>query len=150
MAIKDYGLFKTSTIKGEKGTDWNIELYKKQNVTLTENGQFTTNLNHWDFDVNFSWISNGGIGGLQISGGGDINQDLGNDLVGTFFVRVVVSNYSSGLISIHLGGQVHPTGIQSNGVHEFQITAGIVGNLIKLDCTIGCDMVIDQIPIMPF
>ena len=150
MAIKDYGLFKTSTIKGEKGTDWNIELYKKQYVTLTENGQFTTNLNHWDFDVNFSWISNGGIGGLQISGGGDINQDLGNDLVGTFFVRVVVSNYSSGSVAIHLGGQVHPTGIASNGVHEFQITAGIVGNLIKLDCTIGCDMVIDQISVSQY
>ena len=150
MAIKDYGLFKTSTIKGEKGTDWNIELYKKQYVTLTENGQFTTNLNHWDFDVNFAWISNGGIGGVQISGGGDINQNLGNNLVGTFYVRVVVSNYSSGSVAIHLGGQVHPTGIASNGVHEFQITAGIVGNLIMLQASLNCNMVIDQISVSQY
>lgn len=151
MAVQDYGLFKTSTIKGEKGTDWNIELYKKQYVTLTENGQFTTNLNDWSLpDSNGTWISNGGIGGLEISGGGNITQNLGNNLLGTFYVRVVVSNYSSGQIAIHLGGQVHPTAINANGVHEFQITAGIVGNLIKLDCSLGCDMVIDQISVSQY
>jgi len=69
-----YGKYRHSTIKGQAGTTWEVEVWKKDNYNQVKNGEFTTDLSDWSNINSWTWVNNNGIGGVQTTGSGSISQ----------------------------------------------------------------------------
>ena len=122
-----YGKYRHSTIKGQAGTDWYVEVWKKDNYNQVENGEFTTDLSDWYNPNSWTWVDNNGIGGVQTTGTGYIRQSL-VVLTGTYYVNIDINSRTQGYIEVEVGGTTSSQ-ITTNGVTSITLVASILGTV---------------------
>jgi hypothetical protein len=133
--MANYGQFKHASIKGEKGTDWLIHIFKKDYANLVDDYTFLdASGGDWNLPSNASFDSGGGLNITSSGSSGIISQDLGAALVDgkTYYVTVKVSSYSgSSAITPSIGG-AGGSSITSNGIHQQTIVAGSADNNLAI------------------
>ena len=145
--MANYGVFRKSTIKGEKGTNWTVQIFKKNYANIVKNYNFLTNLDDWSFNSDVTHNSTNSKGGANVdTNNGSILSQINSDLIAgqNYFITIKVSNYTSGVITPFLGGQLGSS-INSNGEHTQQITAGSSDSQIVLSCNGGSEYTINHI-----
>ena len=122
-----YGKYRHSTILGEKGTTWEVEVWKKDNYNQVKNGEFTTDLSDWYNPNSWTWVDNNGIGGVQTTGTGYISQSV-VVLTGTYYVNIDINSRTQGYIEVDVGGTTSSQ-ITTNGITSITLVASILGNV---------------------
>ncbi len=149
MALR-FGKFRHSNFKGEKGSDWNIEIWKKDNADVNNQGnpQLYPELNsarefssiavfnnYWNNASNWSWTSDNGGAARHATGSSDpliYDYSGGNILVSgvSYEVTIELASVTAGSLQVKLGTAA--TGLlNSNGVHTEVITAN--GTQLSID-----------------
>lgn len=104
---------------------------------LITNGEFTTDLSGWTAGAGWTWSA-----GAACNDGGPngLIQTIAISNGVTYQVSFEITTYTSGDLSLLLGGTLYATGFNAAGAYTVQVTAG-VGTDIRLDSNpafIGC------------
>jgi len=110
----------------------NVDISQGLGIDLVIRGNFGSDPSSYFTNIdgfNWQWDS-GGVGRLQgLATDLETEQDVDAEIDKTYKVVVSISDYSSGSITVGVGGATSPS-ISSNGVHTNYLTATTTGNLI--------------------
>ena len=117
-----YGKYRHSTILGEKGTTWEVEVWKKDYVNELDNSYFTTDLTDWTYTggSGWFWASNGGIGGASSNSISILYQDNVFTVGQQYNIKISVTGRTTGSLLLKIGNTSVPL-IEDNG--DFSVTA---------------------------
>jgi len=124
--MASYGQFKETKIKGERGTDWFVFLFKKDCNEYIRNNTFINGLTFWSA-YNSSIQSDGGLKlGVNANNLSTLQQTtpINNEFVynDTYYVTIKVKD-SNGSFGVRLSDGAY-TYFTGNGTHKAQIVAG--------------------------
>jgi len=131
-----YGKFKETQIKGEKGTTWYAEIWKKDYIQYVLNPSFLSGSTGWILASGVTWINNQGNGALSFDGSQPSLSVTTTSSPGlsdstSYKVTLVLKNVTQGGVSVSLNGtQSSPK--TTNGTHEFTMTSGTTASSIAL------------------
>lgn len=140
MALR-FGKYRYSNIKGEKGSDWNIEIWKKDNADINTTGgaqlypsvtsarefssvgAFNT---YWNNATDWSFTSDNGGAARHVAGSGDaLIYDFDTSLLDSgsaYEVTIELASVTAGSLNVKLGTTTS-TNFSTNEVHTVIVTA---------------------------
>jgi hypothetical protein len=151
--MASYGLYKESFIASEKGTDWVVQIHKKDASDLIINPNFITNATDWDLDggsaLNFYWDSNKGNAGARCGSAAtslfyQLNSNIATSTA--YKVSIKVDDLGSGnsiKVSLNNGAETTITG---DGFHEATITSGLGSGKIIVESN-GNPCIVTQVSV---
>jgi len=130
--MASYGLHKESFIASEKGTDWVVQIHKKDASDLVPNPNFVTNATGWTL-TNCYWDSNKGNGGVTFNGAVTQLMELAIPTATStaYKVSVNVEGLGGGTLYVRLNNGSWQT-TTSDGFNELTITSGASAGSVQI------------------